>query len=347
MYSPEYVGLSPYQITVTCHTGYAYSSTSSQWELICGDGLKIESERWDDGNAISGDGWKGDCTSVESSWVWTGGSPTSRDTCTFWSSGFYQNDVANPTAWLTHWGDGLRAGSEKWDDGNTSNSDGWSSDCASVESNYVWSGGSVNNKDTCTLCTTGLYQNNLSNPTLWIPHWGDGIKAGSEKCDDQNNVGGDGWSSDCTTIETGWVWSGGSLITKDIWIYWTEGLYQNDALNPTTCITLWGDGLKAGDEKCDDGNTFDKDGCGSNWSLIEENYVWSGGSTKSKDLCLLWTSGFYQNDKKSAWISKWGDGIKVEKEACDDGNTNDGDGCNSSCKLLFLCILLLKLLNIC
>ena len=80
---------------------------------------------------------------------------------------------------------------------------------------------------------------------------------------------------------------------------------------------------------------------------MKKNYVWSGGSTKSKDLCLLWTSGFYQNDEKSAWILKWGDGIKVETEACDDGNTTDGDGCNSSCKLLFLCILLLKLLNIC
>ena len=79
MYSPEYVSLSPYQITVTCQPGYAYSSTSSQWEPICGDGLKIGSEKWDDGNTISGDGWKGDCTSVESSWVWSGGSPTSRD----------------------------------------------------------------------------------------------------------------------------------------------------------------------------------------------------------------------------------------------------------------------------
>ena len=336
MYSPEYVGLSPYQITVICHTGYAYRSTSSQWEPICGDGLKIGSEKWDDGNTISGDGCKGDCTSIEASWVWLGGSPTSRDTCTFWSSGFYQNDATNPTAWVTRWGDGLRAGSEKWDDSNTSNGDGCSSDCASVESNYVWSGGSVNSKDTCTLCTTGLYQNDPSNPTLWIPSWGDGIKAGGEKCDDQNNAEGDGWSSDCATIETGWVWSGGSLTTKDIWIYWTEGLYQNDAANPTLWVPHWGDGRKAGNEKWDDANTMSGDGWSSNWLSIETYYVWSGGSSNSKDTWSFWSSGFYQNDplNPTTCITYWGDGLRAGNEKWDDGNTKKGDGCSENCTFI-------------
>ena len=201
--------------------------------------------------------------------------------CTFWSSGFYQNEAANPTAWVARWGDGLRAGLEKWDDGNTSNGDGWSSDCTSVESNYVWSGGSVNFKDTCTFCTTGLYQNDPLSPTLWIPNWGDGIKAGGEKCDDQNNTGGDGWSSDWTTIETGWVWSGGSLTAKDIWIYWTEGLYQNDAANPTLWVPHWGDGKKVGNEKWDDANIISGDG----WSSTLNLFLYSRKRSRSIQFC--------------------------------------------------------------
>lgn len=32
-------------------------------------------------------------------------------------------------------------------------------------------------------------------------------------------------------------------------------------------------------------------------------------------------------------VTKCGDGILTEDEECDDGNTTDGDGCNSSCKI--------------
>ena len=232
MYSPVYVGLSPYQITVTCLPGYAYSSTSSRWEPICGDGLKIGSEKWDDGNAISGDGWRGDCTSVEASWVWSGGSPTSRDTCTFWSSGFYQNDAANPTVWVTRWGDGIKAGDEKCDDQNNVGGDGWSSDCATVETGWIWSGGSLTAKDIWIYWTEGLYQNDVANPTLWIPHWGDGKRAGNEKWDDGNTNDRDGWKGDCTFVEPSWVWSGGTPTSKDNWTYWTSGWYQNNPANP-------------------------------------------------------------------------------------------------------------------
>ena len=31
--------------------------------------------------------------------------------------------------WVTHWGDGKRAGNEKWDDDNTNPNDGWSCSC--------------------------------------------------------------------------------------------------------------------------------------------------------------------------------------------------------------------------
>ena len=67
-----------------------------------------------------------------------------------YGTGFYQNSLSNPTTWVTHCGDGIRTGSEKWDDGNTVNGDGWSSDCLTIESSWVWTGGSLTSKDTCT-----------------------------------------------------------------------------------------------------------------------------------------------------------------------------------------------------
>ena len=47
-------------------------------------------------------------------YIWTEGNTTTRDIWTKWFSGFYPK--ALKTLWITTWGDGLKAGSEKWDD---------------------------------------------------------------------------------------------------------------------------------------------------------------------------------------------------------------------------------------
>ena len=44
--------------------------------------------------------------------------------------------------------------------------------------------GTTSSKDTCTLLTSGLYQDALK--SIWVPHWGDGKRAGSEEWDDHN-----------------------------------------------------------------------------------------------------------------------------------------------------------------
>ncbi len=33
------------------------------------------------------------------------------------------------------------------------------------------------------------------------------------------------------------------------------------------------------------------------------------------------------------WLSKCGNGLIEGQEQCDDGNTNDGDGCSAQCKV--------------
>ena len=108
-------------------------------------------------------------------------------------------------------GDGKRTGVETWDDGKVNSGDGWSSTWT-VESGYIWTGGSSTTKDVWTeICGDGIRFNSIS--TYW---------------DDKNTINGDGWSSTCN-IESGYICTGGSLTSKDIW---TSGIkyYQQNLL---------------------------------------------------------------------------------------------------------------------
>ena len=219
-----------------------------------------------------------------------------KDTCTFCTSGFYQNVLKN--TWVTHWGDGLRAGTEKWDDQNILNGDGWKSDWSSVEASWVWSGGTTTSKDACSFWSSGFYQNDSENPTVWVTHWGDGKLAGTEQCDDSNTTNGDGCSSTCT-IETSqkWVWNGGTTTTQDNCFVWGAGFVVNDSSNPRYCKTVWGDGLRAGSEVWDSGGIADSP-CTNGWTTILAGFVCTGGSTSGADSWSKCPNSFETNYKK-------------------------------------------------
>ena len=299
-----------------------------------GDGKRAGNEKWDDANTIDGDGWKGDWSSVEQNWVWSGGNPNSIDTCTQCLNGLYQNDDLVPTICVPHWGDGFKAGDEKWDDGNINDNDGCSSDCSSIDSGWVWSGGTSTTKDACESWTKGFYPYDVTSPSFCVPHWGDGFKAGNEKWDDGNINDNDGCKGDWSKVEDQWVCSGGSLYAKDIWYFWTSGFYQNDHFNPTSCIARCGDEKRVGDEKCDDGNEINGDGWNRDCKIIEENYIWIGGSSNSKDICTLCSTGTYPNKEHNFWLPSWGDGLRAGNEKWDDGNTKSGDGCTENCTFI-------------
>lgn len=72
------------------------------------------------------------------------------------------------------------------------------------------------------------------------PVCGDGIKSGTEACDDGNLTNGDGCSSTCQ-VEPGFACAG----------------------NPSVCAPICGDGIRSGAEACDDGNLSNGDGCSS------------------------------------------------------------------------------------
>ena len=147
-------------------------------------------------------------------------------------------------------GDGLRTGTEAWDDGNKNNGDGWSS-IWSTEFGWTWSGGSHLNKDICNeICGDGIRFNTITS------YWDDGNK---------NN--GDGWSSIWNT-ESGWTWSGGLQSNKD-----TCNEICGDGIRFNTISTYW-----------DDGNKNSGDGWNLVWST-ESGWIWSGGSQSNKDIC--------------------------------------------------------------
>jgi cysteine-rich repeat protein len=196
-------------------------------------------------------------------------------------TGYIGTDVSSPYNWVFDkiCGDGIVTGSEAWDDGGTTNGDGWNSDCTSVETGWSWTGGSPTTQSTCD------------------PIWGDGKLYGDEVWDDQNTADNDGCKGDCTAVETGWTWSGGTTTTKSV------------------CDPIWGDGLLLGSEIWDDGNTVGGDGWEGSCLSIEIGWSWTGGSPTTQ----------------STWTPIWGDGMLYGGEICDDQNTLDGDGCNVDC----------------
>ena len=82
LYYPTYITSAPIQVTVTCLSGYSTSTSAGypQCIITCGDGYRVGSEAWDDGNTTPNDGCSATCT-VESGYTWTGGSGISKDTC--------------------------------------------------------------------------------------------------------------------------------------------------------------------------------------------------------------------------------------------------------------------------
>jgi cysteine-rich repeat protein len=121
-----------------------------------------------------------------------------------------------------------------------------------------------------------------------------GVLEGGEACDDQTLTG---CAADCQSVRAGWSCSLQGVIS--------------------VCEAKQvGDGITAGTEECDDGNTSDKDGCSSAGS-VEEGWACSEDSAS-----------------KSTCTAVCGDGLRVGDEACDDKNTVSFDGCSGQCSKL-------------
>ena len=127
----------------------------------------------------------------------------------------------------------------------------------------------------------------------------DGSRQGDEECDDDNMIDGDGCSSSCV-VEAGFACQ--KTSAGDV------------------CSNGCRNGTKESGEGCDDGNDYEGDGCDMK---CEVEHAWQ---------CVDAAHDSVPNTVTSSCSVPCGDGIRLnDHEACDDGNSLDGDGCSALC----------------
>ncbi len=190
---------------------------------------------------------------------------------------------------------------------------------------------------------------------------GNGILEAMEGCDDNNIAGGDGCNTMCL-LEIGQPCPNGSTTCASGYCdpVGTKCACENDADCPTMqlcnliasphkCVDKGcGNGVLEMGEGCDDGNMTGNDGC-NGMCLLELGLSCPGGwttctsgfcdSTDTTCACRVdadCLAGQFCNTTASPNVcTKKGCGNSVVEtnESCDDGNTLDGDGCNSICMI--------------
>ncbi len=129
---------------------------------------------------------------------------------------------------------------------------------------------------------------------------GDGMVEGTESCDDDNTVSGDGCDSDCN-VEPGFE-------------------CMDD---PSVCVPVCGDGAIVGMETCDDGNDVSGDGCSST-CRVEPPFFCTG----EPSVCVL-----CRNDADCSAPTPFCDPVSSEcvecttAAQCNDSNVCTADAC--------------------
>ncbi|CAD8085417.1 unnamed protein product [Paramecium sonneborni] len=295
----------------TCVQGLCYQCIGIGWEInittkdcqpVCGDALVMGNEQCDDANEIGEDG----CYECYFE---------CQKQCTKCIKGFCEE--CNTEGWQLDWnycipicGDNLVVGKEECDDGNNIPYDG----C--FQCLYQC-------QPECTDCQLGIC--NACKVQGWdlknhicFPVCGDGyVVQGQEQCDDGNSIQFDGCfmcqyqcEEICTLCELG-------ICYECNVIGWVIEYHR--------CIPFCGDGIVIGYEQCDDMNDDFNDGC-YKCLLACDQY------------CLECVEGVCQKCELGRFVeqniclAKCGDGYFVKSaELCDDGNLDNGDGCNSHC----------------
>jgi cysteine-rich repeat protein len=320
----------------TCGSGLICSAMGACVAVACGDGIVSGTEQCDDGNLDQTDGCRTDCTFTCTTAnaatncddgnecttdACTGTGTASRcthtvrtGTCTLPGGGTGTCNATGACVTSASCGNGRREGSEQCDDGNTNDNDGCRRDCTftCTTANAATNCNDMNpcTMDTCTgtgtasRCTNTAVPNgrscggsNICNMGVCVAaRCGDGIRTGSEECDDGNASNDDGCRTDCTFTCT-------AATTAT---HCDDGNVCNGTETCTNPGTLM--------SRCAAG-TPPPDGTACDADMMPA----------TRDICRM----------RACRRSLCGDGYvdmgATPPEQCDDGNTSNGDGCSATC----------------
>ncbi|MEM3113424.1 MAG: DUF4215 domain-containing protein, partial [Candidatus Pacearchaeota archaeon] len=252
-------------------------------------------------------------------------------------------------------GNNIIEAGEQCDDGNTNNGDGCSSTCViepscSLNSAY-WS---LNNAVQGQIVNLIVNGTNCNGQSINFTIFEDDIAF-----DEQVSINPAPVSFIGNSVSTTWTaeWQcdgniGGVCTLGNPEYYFIARLVNNSLISITSSNYLitsslsptCGNNITESGEQCDDGNTNNGDSC-TNLCLnafCGDNIIWIGneicdGNSQSCSInnytgtqtCNSQCNGF----NTCVTTQYCGDGIINGPETCDDGNTNNGDGCSSTCQI--------------
>lgn len=349
---------------------------------FCGDGeVDSPQEQCDDGNTVNGDGCSEQCL-PEIPAVCGDGVVESTEKCDDGSNNGNPNYCNLECTGITTpvCGNGVKEVTEQCEDGNNENGDGCSSTCTSEQQQVQVScgdgvvdaalgelcdDGNTKTRDGCfSTCKPEDGWSCTGQPSVCVQTQiqqqvcGNGIKEGTEQCDDGNTGDGDG----CTNCVTDYCGDGDT--NYDIQLNAMDECDDDNNVNGDGCSanclreTGWscagepslcnvvpcGDGIVDETEQCDDGSTANGDGCSA---ICEVESGWScDGNNPTNcqvEQCiyqLTSTEGCSQlgecagSRKTCTQDNVWGACNKLPSaEICDqkdndcDGQTDEGNAC--------------------
>jgi len=280
----------------------------------CGDGVIDPGESCDDGNNVSCDGCRADCSAVE-----TGcgdGFVCGTEQCDFGPANV-NGGACELNCTLPRCGNGIVDTLEQCDDANLTNGDTCDNNCTIP----ACGNGIVDPLETCDDGNKTDGDGCDSNCTA--TGCGNGIVTGLEQCDlGPANVNGSACEADCKLPVCG------NLILDpgeqcDLGVNNANG----GACELNCTLPGCGNGIKDTGEACDDGNQVNGDGCDNNCTatgcgngILDPGEQCDDGNVVNSDTC-----------EADCTLPFCGNGIVDIGEQCDDGNTNAGDLCSNTC----------------
>ncbi|MDA9101255.1 DUF4215 domain-containing protein [Omnitrophica bacterium] len=295
----------------------------------CGNGSLDTGESCDDGNTSAGDGCDANCQ-IECG----NGTQDSGESCDDGNTA--SGDGCDANCQL-ECGNGSQDPGEECDDGNTASGDGCDANC------FIEPGCGNNLVEGAEQCDDGNTANGDGCDSACVAEvCGNGITQAGETCDDGNTVDGDGCDRFCEPEPVSVCPSGGTCVT-DAQCTTVSGTEISSCGSGMVCcqaqsVFCQPDDLDGGWNTLmqSSGTVYlngipqnYSDACNSQTNLRE--YYCIGNSYDSRDIECDTNQLCLGGACTPVIVGECGDGVQDQWEDCDDGNTTNGDGCDSNC----------------